>query len=149
MVWLKRIGITLGVIVVAGGIAWFALDKYLETWSFAPGDPVQIQLAAEHARCAAFYRAMRSSLSKERPNYVEQQEKYTREFELHVKMGANFSPDKALFRSQVEKASSQLSDEVNQVAETEKLAGLLEVKTDQCIATLVRAEAFIKRKREK
>lgn len=148
MVWLKRIGITLCLIVVASGIAYFALKKYAETYSFAPDDPEQIQLAAEHAQCAGYYRVMRSSLNKERPDYAEQERQYTQEFEHHIKMGLNFSPDKELFKIQIEKASSQFGDEVINASKSKKVSELVDTKMHQCFDTVFRGGAFVKRKLE-
>lgn len=146
MIWLKRIGMTLGLAVVAAGIVYFALKRYAETYSFAPSNPEQIQLAAEHAQCAGYYMVMRSSLKKEQSDYVEQEKQYTQELEHHVKMGFNFSPDKELFKAQIEKASSQFTDEVINAAKTEKVSELVDTKMHQCFDTVFRGGAFVKRK---
>jgi hypothetical protein len=148
VVWLKRIGITLGLIVVASGIGYFALKKYAETYSFAPGDPEQVQLAAEHAQCAGYYRIMHSSLRKERPDYAELESKYTRELERHLKTGLNFSPDKAFFKAQVETATSELGDEVINASKSNTVSELVDARMLQCIDTLFRGVDFVKRKRE-
>lgn len=148
MVWLKRIGITLCLIVFASVIVYFGLMKYVETYSFAPDDPEQIQLAAEHAQCAGYYRVMRSSLNKERPDYAEQERQYTQEFEHHIKMGLNFSPDKELFKAQIEKASSQFGDEVINAAKSKMVSELVDKRMHQCFDTVFRGGAFVKRKLE-
>ncbi|HLO64602.1 MAG TPA: hypothetical protein VK165_16715 [Azonexus sp.] len=148
MAWLKRIGITLCLIVIASLIAYFGLKKYTETYSFAPDDPEQIQLAAEHALCAGYYRVMRSSLKKERPDYAELERQYTQEFEHHIKMGLNFSPDKELFKAQIEKASSQFGDEVINAAKSKTVSELVDKRMHQCFDTVFRGGAFVKRKLE-
>jgi len=146
VLWFKRIGMTLGVIAAAAGIAYFALWKYAETYSFAPGDPGQAQLAEEYAQCAGYYRVMLSSLNKEHPDYLEQERQYTREFEHHIKMGFNFSPDKALFKARVEKASSRFADEVRMAANTENVLELVDKKMHQCFDVFFRGAAFVERK---
>jgi len=148
VVWFKRIGITLFFIVVASGIAYLGLKKYAETYSFAPDDPEQIQLAAEHAQCAGYYRVMRSSLKKEHPGYAEQERQYTQEFEHHIKMGLNFSPDKELFKAQIEKASSQFGDEVINAAKSKEVSELVDKRMHQCFDTVFRGGAFVKHKLE-
>jgi hypothetical protein len=146
MVWLKRIGITIGFIVALAGIAYFALKKYSEIYSFAPGDPEQVQLAAEHAQCAGYYRVMLLTLKKGRPDYAEREKQYTQEFEHHTKMGFSFSPDKELFKAQIEKASSQFADEVVAAAKTEKVSELVDNKMHQCFDTVFRGVTFVKHK---
>lgn len=148
MIWLKRIGISLCLFIVASGIAYFALKKYAQTYSFAPNDPEQIQLAAEHAECAGYYRVLLSSLKKERPGYAEQEREYSQEFEHHLKMGLNFSPDKELFKAQIEKASSQFGEEVINASKLRNVSELVDAKTHQCIATVFRGGDFVKRKLE-
>ena len=148
MVWLKRIGIALCLIAIASGIAYFALKKYAETYSFAPGDPEQTQLAAEHAQCAGYYWIMRSSQNKGSPDYAERERENTRELEHHMKMGLNFSPDKELFRAQIEKARVQFLDEVDNAAKSKKVSELVDTKMTQCFDTVFRSGAFVKRKLE-
>lgn len=148
MIWLKRIGITLCLVIIASGIAYFALKKYAETYSFAPDDPEQMQLAAEHAQCAGYYRVMLSSLKKEHPDYAEQEQQYTQQFEHHLKMGLNFSPDKGVFKTHVEKASSQFGDEVINAAKSKMVSELVDSKMNQCFDTVFRGGAFVKRKLE-
>lgn len=148
MVWLKRIGITLCLIVVASGIVYFALKKYAETYSFAPDDPEQIKLAAEHAQCAGYYRVMLLSLKKEHPDYAEQERQYTQEFEHYIKMGLNILPDKELFKAQIEKANSQFGDEVINASKSKKVSELVDTKMHQCFDTVFRGGAFVKRKLE-
>ncbi len=148
MVWLKRIGITFCLIVIASGIAYFGLKKYAETYSFAPDDPEQVQLAAMNAECAGYYRVMRSSLKKERLDYAELKGQFTQGFENHIKMGLNFSPDKELFKAQIEKASSQFRDEVINAAKSKKVSELVDKRTNQCFGTVFRSGAFVTRKLE-
>lgn len=137
-----------GVIVVIAGIAYFALKKYAETYSFAPGDPEQTRLAAEHAQCAGYYRVLRASLNNERPDYAEREGQYTRQFEHHLKMGVNFSPDKALFKTQIEKASSRFTEEVLNAAKAGKVSELVDTKMHQCLDTTFRGGAFVTHKLE-
>jgi hypothetical protein len=148
MLWLKRIGAILGLLAVVAVIAYFALKHYAETYSFAPDDPEQSQLAAEHAQCAGYYRVLRSALKNTRPDYADLERQYTQELEHHAKMGLNFSPDKEMFKTQVEKATSRFGEDVLAAAKTEKVSDLVDERMKHCFDIVFRSGDFVKRKLE-
>ena len=148
MVWLKRIGIAFGIIGIVIAVAHFALMRYAETYSFAPGDPEQAQLAAEHAECAGYYTVVLVFLKKENPDYAQLEKQYTKEIKHHVRMGRNFSPDKTEFDEQVVKGASQFIDAGVNAAKTEKVPELVDKKGLQCLRTASRSADFVMRKLE-
>ncbi len=147
MVRFKRIAIAIGILLITMGVVFFMSQKKATTDEPATSAPVeQARLAAEHAHCAAYFMLMRTSEERSsNPGSAKEIKNYTKDIEHHLKIGAKLSPDKALFKSQVEKAFWEITDGVNQAGENGKVSEFVDGKLDQCIRALFRTEKFIQR----
>jgi hypothetical protein len=141
---LKRIGIGILAAILIGTIAIMLLRGYAETYSFAPDHPDQALLAQQHAECAAVYMVLKTAACKQAsPERLELETDYKTEFEHHVRMGVNFSPDKPQYRVRIENAVTAFNAAIAAASNKNEIAKLIEDRTMKCVETTVRSANFV------
>jgi hypothetical protein len=143
MVSTKKAILAIGSIAALVLVCSYWINKYRQTYSFAPERREQTVLALQHADCAAFY------YLQNRNEVISKDQKKMRDtngvamFELHAKLGINFSPDKEKFNSSVNASLKQL---VNDVVEAEKnnvVDKFIAEKQNSCAEILLNTNNFI------
>ena len=140
----KRIFIGAIAALAIAAIAILLIRKYVKSYSFAPESLEQAYFAQQHAECAAVYLTLRTAARKlDSPRYRELEKDYQSEYEHHVKMGFNFSPDKDLYKSSIEAAHADFAHAMSAAKNQAEVTELIDSRVNRCVELVFQSGRFV------